>query len=255
MQKQIWLALVLGAAVIMGCDGSDPAPTGGGGGGGGTLTLSAQDQAGVTPCPSQTILTDAAELTALKDALQSGTYIYLDIPFDALDANIFRKKCGLEGFWTPADSAPITQEIPGPSPLTLVNVYASGNSGICATGFDNASFGAGEGFPVAGTYRKEFKVANLGTTYLVRLRVTVTGTSAGTKFTDDGLANPPDFANDLFYEVNGTTTPHADVANAIIAALTVVTDTAPNATLGVKKSAGGAVVLTVKIEFICVAKL
>ncbi|MHC4137350.1 MAG: hypothetical protein ACYS0K_20565 [Planctomycetota bacterium] len=251
MQKRIWIALVLAAGVLVGCDGDDPAP-GGGGGGGGTLALSTQDQPGVLPCPAQTILTDAVELTALKDALQSGTYTYRDVPFDAGDADIFRKKCGLGVFWNPAAS---TEEIPAPAPLNLMTAYAAGNSGICATGFDNTSFGTGEGFPVAGTYRKEFKVAHMGATYLVRLRVTVTGTSAGNKFTDEGLNNPPDFLNELFYEVDGTTTPHADVANAIIAALTVVADTAPNATLGVKKSAGGAVVWQAKIEFICVAVL
>jgi len=249
MPNRIWTVLVLVAAVLVGCDGSDPAPIVGGGGG--TLALSVADQAGVTPCPAQTILTDAAELTALKDALQAGTYIYLDVPF-VDTATIYRRKCGLEGSWNPADN---TQEIPGPAPLTLGAIYASGNSGICAAGFDNTSFGNGEGFPIAGTYRKEFKLAHLGTTYHVRLRVTVTGASAGNKFTDEGLNNPPDFTSELFYEVDGTPTPHADVANDITAALTVVTDTAPNATLGVKKSAGGAVVWQAKIEFICVAKL
>jgi hypothetical protein len=249
MRNRIWIALVLAVGVFVGCNGSDPAPIPGGGGG--TLALSAQDQPGVTPCPAQTILTDAAELTALKDALQNGTYIYLDVPF-VDTADIYREKCGLEGFWNPAAS---TQEIPGPLPLNLVNIYAAGNSGICATGFNNTSFGTGEGFPVAGTYRKEFKVAHLAMTYLVRVRVAVTGPSAGNTFTAEGLNNPPDFSTDLFYEVDGTATPHADVANAIFAALTVVTDTAPNATLGVKKTAGGAVVWQAKIEFICVAKL
>ncbi|MHC4972047.1 MAG: hypothetical protein ACYTG3_06920 [Planctomycetota bacterium] len=248
MLKRVWMALVLAVGVLTGCSGSDPAPVTGGGGG--TLALSAQDQAGVAPCPAQTILTDAAQLTALKDALQNGAYLYLDVPFDGGDVNIFVKKCGLEGFWNPADN---TDEIPGPSPLTLMDVFVSGNGGICATGFNNTSFGIGEGFPVAGTYRKEFKVAHMGSTYHVRLRVAVTGASAGNTFIDEGINNPPDFMTELFYEVNGTATPHADLANAIIAALTVVTDTAPNATLGVKKTAGGAVVWQAKIEFICVA--
>lgn len=248
MRKRIWIALVLAAGLWMGCDGSDPVPTGGGGGG--TLALTAQDQAGVAPCPAQSVLTDAAQLTALKDALQNGTYTYLDVPYDGGDPNIFVKKCGLEGFWNPTDN---TQEVPGPAPINLMDIYASGNSGICATGFTSSSFGVGEGFPAAGTYRKEFKVAHMGSTYHVRLRVTVTGTSAGNTFTAEGLSNPPDFVNDLFYEVDGTATPHNDVANAIFAALTVVADTAPNATLGVKKSAGGAVVWQAKIEFICVS--
>jgi len=247
MTNRIRTVLVLTAAVLVGCDGSDPAPIGGGGGG--TLALSAQDQAGVTPCPAQTILTDAAQLLALKDALQNGTVVYLDVPF-VDTANIYSQKCGLEGFWNPADN---TQEIAAPTPLNLANIYGAGNSGICATGFNITSFGTGEGFPVAGTYRKEFKVAHMGSTYHVRLRVTVTGASAGNKFTDEGLANPPDFISELFYEVDGTPTTHADVANDIFAALTVLADTAPNATLGVKKSASGAVVWQAKIEFICVA--
>jgi hypothetical protein len=247
MSNWIRTVLVLVAAVLVGCGGGNSAPIVGGGGG--TLALSAQDQAGVTPCPAQTILTDAAQLTALKDALQNGTYVYLDVPF-VDTVNIYRQKCGLEGFWNPADN---TQEIPGPAPLTPADIYLSGNSGICALGFDNTSFGNGEGFPVAGTYRKEFKVAHMGSTYHVRLRVTVTGASAGNKFTDEGLTNPPDFTTELFYEVDGTPTPHDDVANDIFAALTVLADTAPNATLGVKKSAGGAVIWQAKIEFICVA--
>jgi hypothetical protein len=250
MRKWIPAILLIGAVGLVGCDGDDnpPAP----GGGGGTLALSQADQPGVTPCPAQTILTDAAELTALKDALASGTYTYLDVPYDGGDPNIFVKKCGLQGFWNPADN---TQEVSGPSPLTISSAYLAGNSGICATGFDNTSFGSGEGLPVAGIYRKEFRVAFQADTYHVRLRVTVTGTSAGSKWTDLGLNNPPDFVNDLFYEVDGTPTPHADVTNAIIAALLVVADTAPNATLGVKLSAGGAVVWQARIEFICVAKL
>jgi len=246
MLNRNWMPLVLAAAVFVGCDGSDPAPTGGGGG---TLALSVADQAGVTPCPAQTILTDAAALTALKDALQAGTYVYLDVPF-VDTVNIYRQKCGLEGFWNPADN---TQEVPGPAPVNPLNIYAAGNSGICATGFNSTSFGTGEGFPVAGTYRKEFKVAHMGSTYHVRLRVTVTGTSAGNTFTATGLTNPPDFENELAYEVNGTTTPHDDVWNDMVAALTVVTDTAPNATLGVKLASGGPVIWTAKVEFICVA--
>ena len=250
MQKTTWVVLVLVSTVLVGCGGGNSTPIVGGGGG--TLALSAADQAGVTPCPTQTILTDAAELTALKDALQNGSYVHLDVPFGAGPADIFQRKCGLEGFWNPADNV---DEIAGASPLTIASVFIAGNAGICAAGFDAGSFGMGEGFPVAGTYRKEFKVAHMAMTYHARLRVVVTGTSAGNKFTDEGLANPPDFDNDLVYEVDGTVTPHADVLNAMIAALVVVTDTAPTATLGVRLASGGPVIWTAKVEIICVAKL
>lgn len=171
------------------CDDGEDAPAGGGGGGGGTgLELAAADRGNVTPCPDQMVLTDAGLFADFVDGLQNGTFLYLDVPFDAGDAAIFRKKCGLGSAWDPADN---TNEVaPAVTPVTITTLFTTGNAGICAEGFDNDSFGTGEGFPVAGTYRKEFKVNSGGTTWHVRVRIKIEGSAAGNTFADEGIAFP-----------------------------------------------------------------
>ncbi|MHC4550468.1 MAG: hypothetical protein ACYTEZ_17010 [Planctomycetota bacterium] len=251
MQKQILVPVVLCAGLLVGCDGNGGGT--GGTGGTGTLALTAADAPAVTPCPAQTILTDAAELTALKDALQSGTFVHLDVPFSVADPDIFKKKCGLEPLWDPA--AAIDEVPPLTTPVTISSLLQFGNAGICAAGFDSGSFGTGEGFPVAGTYRKEFKVAHLGMTWHVRARIKVSGTSAGNTFASEGISVPGDIENTLVYEVDGAVTAHADVLTAAIAALAVSANDAPTFTLDIRQSGAGPIIFTAVVELICVAKM
>lgn len=238
-------ALVLASLVVACDDNGDGNFVGGGGGGGGAPALTAADQPGVSPCPNQTILTDAAEFATFQTALLSGTFLYHDVPFNGADPDIFVKKCGLGAFWNPADN---TDEIaPAMVPVTVSDLFVTGNAGICSTGF--ANFGTDEGLPQAGTYRKEFKVTHMAVTYLVRVRVTVAGAFAGDTWTSLGIAVPADLENTLGYEVDGTNVVHDDVLTAIAGALG-----SPDATttLEVFDTPGGTSLLTALIEVLCV---
>ncbi|MEW8027222.1 MAG: hypothetical protein AB2793_17205 [Candidatus Thiodiazotropha sp.] len=246
--------------------GGDSGDTGGDSGGdssgdgdgsvSGNLVLQSADSPSATPCPMQDILTDASAISALRTALESGTLLYLDVPFNGSDSDIYRKKCGLEGFWNPADN---TDEIslsaigldPAGAP-NITDLVLFGNAGICAEGFNNSSFGVGEGFPVAGTYRKEIKAAHLGSTYHLRFRAVVSGSSAGNTFTSEGIT-PSTGLRTLHYSVNGVETQHDDLFSALVNAMSASTSAAPGATIEVRKSAGGAVVFTAAIEVICVS--
>lgn len=242
------LALVLPlASLFAACDDNGDGVNNGGGGGGGAPALTAADMPNVSPCPNQAILTDAAQFATFQTALLNGTFLYLDVPFNAADLDIFRKKCGLGAFWDPADN--VDEVGPVNVPVTIADLFQFGNAGICAAGFDNGSFGTGEGLPVAGTYRKEFKVAHLGTTFLVRTRVTVAGGSAGATWDSLGVIVPADLENTLGYEVDGTATLHADVLTAIATALQ-----SPDATvmLDVLDAPGGTLLLSALIEVLCV---
>lgn len=219
-----------------------PVPIGGGG-----PALTAADLPGSAPCPNQTILTDAGMFASFQTALLNGTFLYRDVPFNGADPDIYKKKCGLGAFWNPAAN---TNEIaPVGVPVTIADLFVSGNAGICATGFNNGSFGTGEGFPVAGTYRKEFKVSHMGTTYLVRVRVTVTGVAAGNTFASRTLAVPADLQNTVGYEVDGTAQMHANVLPAIANALQ-----SPDASvmLDILDAPGGNLLLSALIEVLCV---
>jgi len=201
----------------------------------------------VSPCPNQAILTDAAQFATFQTALLNGTFLYRDVPFNGADPDIYKKKCGLAAFWDPADN---TDEVaPFATPVTISDLFVFGNAGICAAGFNNASFGTGEGFPVAGTYRKEFKVAHLGATYLVRVRVTVTGAAAGDTFASQGISVPGDLETTFGYAVDGTPEVHDDVLSAIAGALQ-----SPDSTvqLDVLDTPGGATLLSALIEVLCV---
>lgn len=238
------------ALALLGCpntsdddDDTPPAPGGGGG-----PTLNAVDQPAVAPCPDQTILTDGALLEELKTALRQGTFVHLDVPFNASDVDIFKKKCGLEGFWNPTDN--VNEVPPSQSPLRISEVLQFDNAGICATGFNNGSFGTGEGFPQPGTYRKEFKVADGGMTWHVRLRMSVAGSAAGNTFSSESLTVPAGIEG-LFYEVDGTEVVHDSVFLAAIDALAAPT---PGFTVEVLRTSGGTPILTVAVELICVRK-
>ncbi len=220
---------------------------GGGGGGGGAPTLTAADQNGTSPCPNQAILTDAGMFATFQAALVGGTFLYLDVPFNGADANIYKKKCGLDSFWNPSDN---TDEIaPFSTPVTVSSLFQTGNAGICASGFNNGSFGTGEGFPVAGVYRKEFKVTHMAMTYLVRTRVTVTGVAAGDTFASRSITVPGDLETTLGYEVDGTAEVHANVLTAIAMAMA-----SPDATvmLDILDAPGGNLLLSALVEIICV---
>ena len=213
----------------------------------GPPTLTAADMSGVTPCPNQTVLTDGGQFSVFKTALLNGTYLYLDVPFNGSDPNIYVKKCGLDANWNPADN---TDEVaPASTPVTIADLFVSGNAGICADGFDNGSFGTGEGFPVAGTYRKEIKVSHMGATYHVRFRISVTGSAAGEKFSDRGITVPTDLQSTLGYQVDGVDQVHADVLTAIAGAMT---SPSARAMLDVFDMPGGTLLLSALIEIICV---
>ncbi len=215
-------------------------------------SLSAADQPAVAPCPNQDILANATEFDALRTAILQGTLLYLDVPFDGNDPSIIKKKCGFESFWNPADNV---DEVPPPQmSVTIADILTAGNAGICATGFTVSSFGVGEGFPEAGVYRKEFRAAFMGMTYHVRLRVTVSGTSAGNTFAAEGITVPDDIQNTLVYEVNGTPTPHNDVLSAVVNAFTASSTAAPSVVLNIRRSVSTPVILSANVEIICVAK-
>ncbi|HEX6885434.1 MAG TPA: hypothetical protein VF530_18810 [Planctomycetota bacterium] len=242
--RRLSAALVL-ASLVLACDDNGDGNVVGGGGGGGAPALTPADQPGVSPCPNQTILTDAAEFATFQAALLSGTFLYRDVPFNGADPDIFVKKCGLGAFWDPADN---TDEIaPAMVPVTLSDLFVTGNAGICSTGF--ANFGADEGLPQAGIYRKEFKVTNGGVTYLVRVRVTVAGAFAGDTWTSLGIAVPADLENTLGYEVDGTAVLHDDVLTEISSAIASPDVTT---TLEVFDTPGGTSLLTALIEVLCV---
>lgn len=256
-RKILRLTAAVAVFALAGCfhdDDDDSATTGGGTGT--TVGLTAADEPNVTPCPDQAILTDATELASLKTALGQGAILYLDVPFDANDPNIFKKKCGLEGFWDPADNvdeiAPATLGL-DPANITLADLFESGNAGICADGFTFTSFGTGEGFPTAGVYRKEIKVTHMGSTYHLRFRVTTSGTSAGNTFVSENI-DINDIRSNLTYKIDGTTIVHANLFDEAINALSASSNAVPSFTLTVHETGAGPAVFTADVEVICVSK-
>ncbi len=222
----------------------------------GTLVLQDADKPAVDPCPAQNILTDPTAMAALKQALASGTLIYLDVPFNGSDPDIYGKKCGFENSWNPADNTDqVTLANIGLDPAdgpSITNLVLFGNAGICSNGFTNSSFGIGEGFPKAGTYRKEIKVAFQGATYHIRFRALASGSSAGNTFANEGITPSTDLSG-LVYHVNGSETAHDDVFPALVAALSAGSNAAPGATVDVRKTQGGPVIFTTVIEVVCVS--
>lgn len=223
------------------------------------LTLTSADEPGIGPCPNQTQLTDTTKFAALKTALtnNSNTIYYLDVPFDGTDPDIYKKKCGLEGYWNPADNTDeITAAAVGlnQSTLNLYDLLFTGHAGICASGFNNGSFNSGEGFPVAGTYRKELKVASGANTYHIRFRVAASGSSAGNTFASESIDGNT-MQNTLVYKVNGSTTSYANLTDAVLNGFTVAAaGQAPTVQFTVQKSAATPVIFTAKAEMICATK-
>ncbi|MCR9105472.1 MAG: hypothetical protein NXI15_09290 [Gammaproteobacteria bacterium] len=225
---------------------TDPGPTDPGS----APPLTAADRNSVSPCPEQAILTDAAELAALKEALLNGALTFRDVPFDSSDPDNFKKKCGFETFWDPANNInDVTPANVGITAITLGQLFSNGNAGICANGaMPNSNI---QGLPAAGTYRTEVKVASGPSSWHLRLRSTVSGSSAGNEFVAESISVPADIENTLEYKVNGTVTAHDDVFAAIVNA---VATNGEAVTLDVSKTAGGPSVLSVAIELICASK-
>jgi hypothetical protein len=209
-------------------------------------TLTAADKNTVAPCPNQDLLTSATERAAIKDALLTGALAFLDVPFDATDADNFKKKCGLEGFWDPTKNLDeITPAVKGMTEVTLSQLLQNGNAGICTTGSAPLNFVTG--FPVAGTYRTEIKAAKGGSTWHLRLRTVASGISAGEVYVID----PMEIENDFEYKVNGTVTTHAGLLPAIVNAVALSNDAV---VFDVSKIAGDPSVFNGSLELICVTK-
>ena len=117
--------------------------------------------------------------------MTSGVLLHSDIPFSSSDSNIYKEKCGLEGFWDPTKATALIP--PATSIPELASLFApssDGNAGICA-GY-TAQGTSTDGFPAAGTYRIQFHAAYQGETYVVRARATVSGSAAGQSFVAAG---------------------------------------------------------------------
>lgn len=213
-------------------------------------TIGTADKNTVAPCPNQSILTDATELAALKDALATGTLVFLDVPYEAVDPDNIKKKCGLEGFWDPVNN---TNEVPftaiAAPPVTLSTLITNGFAGICVT--DPVPTDLKSGFPAAGTYRTEIKAAKGGSTWHLRMRSVASGGSAGNTFTAEGIAVPAAIEGTVEYKVNGQVTAHADLLGAMAGAAA----TSGNAiVMEASKTTGGASVFSMSTELICVTK-
>lgn len=236
-----------GGGTSTGGTGGGAAGSGGsaaGAGGGSGISLAAADKPAVTPCPSQDLLTDTTKFPGLQTALKTGVISYLDIPYSASDPDILKKKCGLDAYWNPADN---TDAIPVTGAPSLATILTTGNGGICSAGFK--TFGTDEGFPVAGTYRKEFKAASGGKTYHVRARIEASGSAAGSKFSAQGVAVPNDIKSTLVYKVGGKTIAHDDLWTGILDAMSAP---APAVKLDVEK--GGTTIFSANIALICAAE-
>ena len=217
----------------------------------GAPALTAADRTDVAPCPSQDILTDATELAALKDALLTGALSFLDVPFDGLDGDNFKKKCGLEGFWDPTNNVDeVTPAGVGMTAITLSQLLNNGNAGICTATSSPMNFITG--FPVAGTYRADIRAAKGGTTWQLRFRAVASGTSAGNDFASEGVdVLGGDIETVLEYKVNGVVTTHANLFTAIVNAASTSGDAI---LFEASKTAGGPTVFSASIELICVTK-
>ena len=212
-------------------------------------TITAADKDNVAPCPEQSILTDADELADLKDALINGALAFRDVPFDT-EADNFKKKCGFEAFWDPANNIDdVSPADVGIDEVNIAQLLTNGNAGICAT--DALPTNNVTGFPAAGTYRTEIKVASGPSNWLLRLRSEASGSAAGNEFADESVSVPGDIENNFEYRVNGVITPHDDVFAAVVNALSV---DGSAVTLDASKTAGGPVVFSLSIEAICVSK-
>ena len=221
----------------------------------GPLGLTCADFPGVAPCPNQALLSDATKLAALKAALTSGALVLENDDFDGGDPDIYKVVCGREGYWDPSHA---TTLIPPATPVPiLASLFApspDGYAGVCASFM--AWSAAGDGFPAAGTYRKQVRATYGGQTYTVRARYTASGTAAGQTFVAAGLSDADyyastDVAAELVFQVNGTTVPEATVWPSLVSAFASSTTTFPTATLAVKESASGPAIWTGTFDLLC----
>lgn len=225
---------------------------GGGGAPSGPPPLEEDDFPDVSPCPNQDLLTDAAAFSDLQEALTDGMIVYLDVPYDAQDPEIFDKKCGRPGAFDPAiyvdEISPFMAGDPDLSDIVMFQ-----NGGICADGFDNTSFGTGDGFPTAGEYRKEFRAAYMDSSYELRARIEASGSAAGDTFADQGIG--PNGTEDLVYEVDGVEVNESELWDELINAMSASGDSLPTVELGVRLDADSDVVFTSVIELICAEEI
>lgn len=214
-------------------------------------TLTAADKESVTPCPNQAILTDASGLAELKDALKTGALSFLDVPIDGTDPDNFKKKCGLDGFWDPANNTDeITPVSKGMTATTVSQLLTNGNAGICSTAALPTN--GITGFPAAGTYRGEIKAAKGGSTWHLRYRGVASGSATGNAFTDEDIDVFTDITDTLEYKVDGVVTAHADLLAGLVDAAAV---SGESILLEASKTAGGAAVFSMATELICVVKI
>lgn len=240
----IW---AVGPLAVSNCSSTD----GGGGGGGGQPALTSDDFPGVTPCSDRDTLPDDADfLKIIDDVLLAFNLL---IPF--VDNSSIPAVCGEEGEWDPNDfPCPIFfgTEIFSPTfqecmdDAAAISSAGLGNMSICRTGFTFPDMGAERGFPKADTYRGDICIESGGMSYLVRIRVMMSGPDADKKYTDAGLADEADL--ELFSDGGTALLTREDIKDEITASPESVTFTL--------RSGGGATThLTIKLEIICVRKL
>jgi len=212
--------------------------------------LTDADKPGIGPCPDQDILIDETELAVMQDALLTGSVMFLDVPFNGGDPDNFKKKCGLDTFWDPANNInEVSPASVGMISITLSQLLANGNAGICTAGSTPANFLTG--FPSAGKYRGELKFSKGGSTWHMRMRGTVTGPSAGNTFNAEGISVPGDIENALEYKIDGVVTPHDDLFKELVNAFSA---SANEVVFSVSRTAGGDPVMGVEVEMICATK-
>jgi hypothetical protein len=236
-------------------DGGAPPPVNCSDAAAGPLGLTCADFPGTDPCPNQAILTDATKFAALQAAMKSGVILHADTPYNASDNNIYKEKCGLEGYWDPTKATALVPPATGiPEIAALLAPSSDGNGGICAS--YTGSSASTDGFPAAGTYRVQFQVAYQGQTYVVRARAKVSGSAAGQSFGAAGLdaGSTPGLAGSLAYQVNGTAAAEPTLWTSIVSAFASPGASFPEATVTVAPSGGGATMWTAVIDLLCASE-
>lgn len=215
-------------------------------------TLTAGDFPGVTPCSDRDTLTNDADFAA---ALAAASQVMFTVNFSQFDTNGFPEICGLSDDdntlapadipWDPAamNEVRLCNEMSGLADFTQFFAAITPNgSDLCQT---TTAFG-GEGFPRAGTYRKDYCVESGQDSYAARVRKTISGPQADADYTTAGVTT-----SDVRV-CNGNTLIATDSAarafiNANPGGFTI--------TLRDSDCSSGAELLTVQLEIICIHKL